>query len=210
MKATVNRRVYRNAPQAELAMFSNNTLQRIRSNPEFGFLTDASIELETRLNNYQNALSAAQNRGLVEVSAKREAREKLVEALDAIVDLLESQHELSETRILEAGFKPNDGPVRTAEVPPVPKVVKAIPTGNRGEVKVHLNTWEGANRARLLHMCEYSDDQGQTWKYGLFNPAQRFLINGLPPLSTIQLRFRSVAPNGKASLWSEVVEAAVN
>lgn len=210
MNASINRRSYRSAPQAELASFTENVLQRTRENPEFSFLAESLVELETCLEQYQKALAAAKNRGLVEVSAKNEARGKLVACLDLVADQLETAPELSPTRVLNAGFRANESAARTGETPPVPKIVKAVPTGNRGELKVHLNTWEGVNRQRLLHACEYSDDQGQTWKNGQYKPSQRFVLSELPPLSTLQFRFRTVAPSGKTSKWSDVVTAAVN
>lgn len=210
MKNIINRRTYRSAPQSEQALFTENVLQRTRGNPAFPFLAESLVELEVCLARYQKALAAAKNRGLAEVSAKNEARGKLVACLDAVADLLEIQTELSPASILDAGFRIYEGPVRRVETLSAPKIVKAIPTGNRGELKVQLHSWEGVNRQRLLHACEYSNDQGRTWKNGLYKPTQRFVINGLPPLSTLQFRFRIVAPSGKTSDWSDVVTAAVN
>lgn len=206
----VNRRDYRNAPQTELAAIAESVLNRTRENPEFAFLSESISELDSLLSQYQKALAAARNRGLLEISVKNEVREKLVAALDTMADLLEAQSEINETRVLDAGFRTNDITTRMIEAPPVPEVVKTQPTGKRGELKVQLKIRERANRMRLMHLCEYSDDQGQTWKNGLYKPSQRFVISGLPRLSTIQLRFRAIAPNGQTSEWSEAWPVAVN
>ncbi|MDX1911819.1 MAG: hypothetical protein SFV22_10060 [Saprospiraceae bacterium] len=210
MKANINRRAYRNAPQAELAVFAKSVLQRIQENPSFEFLVEFVPDLDTALSQYQKALTAALNRGLTEVSAKNDAREKLIEILDVIAGALEDRDDLGSTRVLDAGFRVIERVVRSVEPPPVPEMVKALPTGKRGELKVQLKVWESVNRQRLLHLCEYSEDQGQTWKNGLYKPSQRFVISGLPPLTAVQLRFRAIAPNGQTSDWSDAVSVAVN
>ncbi|MDX1910185.1 MAG: hypothetical protein SFV22_01805 [Saprospiraceae bacterium] len=208
MKSLINRRAYRDATQANLVLFAENVLLRTRGIPEFAFAS-ASIEaIEAPLAQYTHALALAQNRGRAEVSAKNDARETLVLAINHLADLLESQSDIGETRILQAGFDLRINSSRPDFEPPSPQVMKAITTGKKGELRVQLAS-DSSGKASVMHACEYSEDQGQTWKNGVYRPSRSFVLQGLPSTNQLLLRFRTIGSGGRLSAWSEPVQAVV-
>jgi hypothetical protein len=208
MKKLVDRRAYRFARQTDLMMLTETLLQRQQEKPELAFLAAEIKALETPLEHYSKALVAARNKGIVEVALKNEARNKLVAALELVADAMENHPEASEMLVLLAGFKIHE-PLEALARLPIPEVVKTKPTGKRGELAVTLKTWEGRRPRAYLHGCEYSADQGKTWQNGQYKPSQRFVLVGLPPYSSLLVRFRTIAPNGDTSAWSEAAPAVV-
>ncbi|MDX1910583.1 MAG: hypothetical protein SFV22_03810 [Saprospiraceae bacterium] len=209
MKKLINRRDFRFTPQSELASLTENILQRIKEKPELAFLSEKGEALEAVLEQYIHALAAARNRGILEVAVKNEMRTALIKALEQVADTIEKDPLANETLALSAGFKTRKTSL-TVHEPPIPKVLNLTPTGNRGELKVALQTWQGIRPRGFMHACEYSTDQGQTWRNGKYKPSQRFVLSGLPPYSVLLVRFRTIAPNGDTSDWSETMTAVVS
>jgi hypothetical protein len=208
MKSLINRRTYRDATQANLALFAENVLMRTKGVAEFAFMANAVEALEGPLSQYSRALARAQNRGRAEISAKNDARELLKAALNAIADQLENHPDIGDTLILEAGFETTGNNRNTALAPSAPKVLKALTTGKKGELRIVLSS-DMLSGTRYFHACEYSEDQGQTWQNGVYRPSRSFVLQDLPSSNQLLLRFRTIGPGGRVSNWSEPSSAVV-
>ncbi|MDX1911102.1 MAG: hypothetical protein SFV22_06445 [Saprospiraceae bacterium] len=205
----INRQTYRSARQTDLVLFTENLIQRVKEKPELAFLTEEVAAMEAPLAQYISALAASRNKGILEIAVKNEARTVLVEALESVANKFENHPEASDILALSAGFNLHE-PLTALDALPTPKVIKTQPTGNRGELRIMLKTWQGRRPRAYMHAGEYSTDEGKTWQNGQYSPSQRFVMSGLPPYSSLLVRFRIIAPNGKTGNWSEIVPAVVS
>ncbi|MDX1912980.1 MAG: hypothetical protein SFV22_15915 [Saprospiraceae bacterium] len=202
---TIDRGSFRYARQAELASFAENVLQRTLSVPEFAFMAEAVQELQTPLENYVAALANSRNRGKSEVAAKNAAQKTLVAALNKITDALEQHPDITDVAIYQAGFSPRNA-FRISQQVPTPEILKVGTTGKRGELRVHLST---PPRMRLMHVCEYSLDMGQTWQNGHYRYERKFVLNGLPRGFDMLIRFRALGTKGATSEWTNPATVTV-
>jgi hypothetical protein len=206
MSQLIDRGVFRQSRQAELASFAKNVLQRTLSVPEFAFMADAVQALQAPLENFESALAAARNRGLAEVAAKNAAQKALLAALFKVADEMDQYPAITEHLIYEAGFSPRFAS-RAAQNIPVPRVLKALTTGNKGELRIHLAT---PPYLRLMHACEYSLDMGQTWLNGTYRYERKFVMTGLPRSLDMLVRFRALGTKGAISEWTDPVSVMVS
>ncbi|MDX1910037.1 MAG: hypothetical protein SFV22_01060 [Saprospiraceae bacterium] len=206
MNNKISRRHYRRVPQSALIAYSENILIRTRDVAQFAFLQNEVKALETPLEQYRAALAAALNGGRAEIAQKNNQLKALIAALDAVANSLEAHAESSQTMILDAGFSVVIPPARI-ETPETPEIQRISSTGRKGELLVLLN--DADPRAVLTHGIEYSDDQGQTWKNGIYRNQRRFILTDLPSSPQLFIRIRSIGRADRLSKWSDPVLTAV-
>lgn len=205
---TITRRDYQRMPQAKLAIFAENVFRNTNGIADYQNFQVRVGDLGAALALYKVVLLDAVKGGESQVLAKNIAKLKLIENVDKLLTSMEVSEGITPQMIVNAGFtlKSKPAPVFAGKLPP-PEILRAVTTGNRGQIKVSLK--DAFPQAVALHALEYSPDQGVTWINVNYYSSRNFIVDGLPSLTEILIRVKALGRGGNKSEWSSPVMVAV-
>jgi hypothetical protein len=203
----ISRQHFRRLPQAQLAIFTENVVTRLKNNPVYSALQTQVAALETTDQQFSAALAAARSGGRAAIVAKDQLREQIFAQLNTLADALDVLAQGNELMLVNAGFEVKNNMTRSPKVLNAPQVIRANSTGRIGEVQVYLSD-ESPNWVRQ-HGIEISSDGGATYQNGHYDSRTRFVLTNLPREKNVMLRFRALGRGDLKSPWSEPVFVAV-
>lgn len=202
------RRAYLRARQDELATYVENVYTRTKDVPAYEPLQFRVDMLFEPLAQYKAALLKAKNRGLSEVGAKNQGRERLISVFDPFVTNLVEFAGNNIQLLIDAGLTVRaERAIPFTGTIPEPEIVRAISTGKRGQIRITLK--DALPNVVVTHAVEYSTDGGQTWTNCTYHNNRNFVVSGLPASGSLLIRVKALGKSGKNSEWSETMTVAV-
>jgi len=205
----IARQSYQRARQSTLAAFAKSVIARTTGVDEYRDLQAQVQPLAGLLDDYQNKLSVARNRGRAEILAKNLAQTALIKQLNMVATALEELAQDQEQLIVSAGFTvQQETSFRYNTKLPTPIITRATSTGKRGEVRIQVDDQVPAY-AVATHAIEYSLDRESGWINSTYHSHRNFVADGLPHAQQLWLRLKSLGHGNSKSDWSEPVLVAV-
>lgn len=205
----ITRRFYQRAPQHKLATYAENVYNRTKGVAKYESFQALVEAIEEPLEQYKAALLAIENGGKSQILAKNISKQKLIKALDKLVNSLENSEGITAQLIVDAGFTLKSKPI-PAFIGKLqsPVVLRAVTTGRLGELKITVKN--ALPQIVAFHIVEYSTDKGKSWNHvNSYHNKRTFIIDGLPASRELLIRVKALRRNGKQSDWSEPMLVAV-
>lgn len=205
MKANIKKSAFQILPQADLATFAQNVVNRMTEQPEYAAFLPKVQALQTQTNAFVTALAQSAQGGADRVVAKKEAMAAVMQSLNELADDLNYHATGQASWVVNAGFSAKESRsnrVKRNLLPPVS--LRAVPQQVSGELELRYVLPE----PRLVRITglEYSLDNGVSWQNGTYSSGQVMRVQGLPSGKWVVFRLRSIGSQQRQSGWSEPLE----
>lgn len=198
----VNMTAFKKKNDDELNMFAS-TLVENGKDKDFDVFRATLDLLTTEAADYAAKLLKAQNKGQIEVTAKDDAKDTLLNRITEYAYYITGATIYTPEIIVKSGFVPTST-ARTRQNPDLslaaPFALKVQLGTSSGEVKLSFSLEDP--RKVLKNALEWSDDNGLTWNSGTYFTGKRYLIKGLPVRKDLLLRVRSLGTYSRESDFS--------
>jgi hypothetical protein len=207
-KAIVLRGCFTSLKQNDLSVFGKDVVKFTLDKKEYEAIRPAVLEMNGKLEIFQDALTSSKFRDQLAMLAKKEAQKDLITAMHKVANLLDYNANGNVSYILGAGFKAQElrSGARATKKDGLmaPQILGIVVTNAMpGEITVDLTKVVGANN----YGFEYSED-GETWKNGQYSSSTNPTIK-LPSRKELWLRARAIGTRDRVSEFGEAVKTFV-